>query len=106
MDQRTSANAFGRTEYRGIIADRPMSELEAKTQLDLLRDEVLLLGGKTEEAVHRAVRSLTLRDSELARSVCDDDQAIDQMELEIDRLAVDILGTQALNERDLRLVVS
>ena len=83
-----------------------MSEVEARTQLDVLRDKVLLLGGKAEEAVHRAVRSLTLRDSDLARTVCEDDRAIDQMELEIDRLAVDILGTHALTERDLRLVVS
>ncbi len=106
MDQRTEVGVSGRAESVGVIASAPMSEIETKTQLDLLRDSVLLLGGKTEEAVHRAVRSLTLRDSELARAVCEDDRAIDQMELDIDRLAVDILGTQTLNERDLRLVVS
>lgn len=106
MDQRTDVGVLGRAESVGVIACRSMSEIETKTQLDLLRDSVLLLGGKTEEAVHRAVRSLTLRDSDLARAVCEDDRAIDQMELDIDRLAVDILGTQTLNDRDLRLVVS
>lgn len=74
--------------------------------MDLLRDHVLLLGGKTEEAVHLAVRSLTERDSDLAKSVCDDDKQIDQMELEIDRLSIDILGSQRPAEHDLRLVVS
>jgi len=79
---------------------------EIDTQLNLLRDRLLLLGGKTEDAVHRAVRSLTNRDSELAKSVCEDDKQIDQMELEIDRLSIEILGMQQFAEHDLRLVVS
>src|SRR5258706_10844339 len=83
-----------------------MEQNETNPQLDLLRDRVLLLGGKTEEAVYRAVRSLTERDTDLARSVCHDDEQIDQMELEIDRLSIEILGSQRPTEHDLRLVVS
>lgn len=79
---------------------------QQKAQLDLLRDKILLLGGKTEDAVHRALRSLTERDSDLAKSVCQNDEQIDQMELEIDRLSVEILGSQRPTEHDLRLVVS
>src|SRR4030095_10783986 len=79
---------------------------EIDAQLNLLRDRVLLLGGKTEDAVHRAMLSLTTRDSELARRVCDDDKQIDQMELEIDRLSVEILAAEQPAEHDLRLVVS
>jgi len=81
-------------------------EREIREQLDLLRDKILLLGGKTEDAVYRALRSLTERDSDLAKSVCEDDEQIDQMELEIDRLSVEILGSQRPTEHDLRLVVS
>ncbi len=76
------------------------------TQLDLLRDKVLLLGGKTEDAVHRAMRSLIERNSDMAKSVCEDDRTIDQMELEIDRLSIEILASQQPAEHDLRLVVS
>lgn len=83
-----------------------MPERDIHAQLDLLRDRLLLLGGKTEDAVHRAVRSLTERDSELANAVCEDDKQIDQMELEIDRLSIEILGLQQVAEHDLRLVVS
>src|SRR3954447_1214897 len=54
-------------------------------QLDLLRDRILLLGGKTEAAVAGAMRALTERDSKLAREVAEDNKIIDQMELEIDR---------------------
>ena len=49
--------------------------------LDELRDKILLLGGATESAVHRAIEALTERDSELAKKVLEQDSAIDQMEL-------------------------
>ena len=75
-------------------------------QIDTLRDKILLLGGKTESAVARAVRALTTRDSELAEQVRRDDELIDQMELEIDRLSIDILKSQPATEHDMRLVVS
>ena len=90
----------------GLFLPRAMEPSEKDSQLDLLRDRVLLLGGKTEDAVSRAVRSLTERDSQLARSVCEDDKQIDQMELEIDRLSIEILGSERPAEHDLRLVVS
>ena len=35
-------------------------------QLDVLRDKILLLGGATEAAVQRAMKSLVERDNELA----------------------------------------
>lgn len=73
--------------------------------MDLLRDKILLLGGQTEAAVIDAMRSLVTRNSELASEVCSNDKVIDQMELEIDRLCVDILAEQH-SPHDLRLVVS
>lgn len=88
------------------IAGYTMDQGEKIAQLDLLRDKILLLGGKTEEAVHRAIRALTERNSDLAASVCEDDEQIDQMELEIDRLSIEILGSYRPEEHDLRLVVS
>ena len=78
----------------------------ASAEIDALRDRVLLLGGKTEEAVSRAIRALTSRDSELALSVCKADQLIDQMELEIDQLSVEILAKRELAPHDLRMFVS
>jgi phosphate transport system protein len=67
---------------------------------------VLLLGGKTEAAVKNATRALIERDSEIARTVKDEDKVIDQMELEIDRLCIDILASHQPTSHDLRLVVS
>lgn len=75
-------------------------------QLDLLRDKILLLGGTTESAVHRAMQSLTERDSVLAKKVLEEDKVIDQMELEIDRLSIEILALQHPAAHDLRFVIS
>lgn len=75
-------------------------------RLDKLRDKLLLLGGKTEEALHRAMRSLTERDSELAKQVKKEDKVIDQMELEIDRLSIEILALEQPAAHDLRFVIS
>jgi phosphate transport system protein len=75
-------------------------------QLDHLRDKILLLGGATETAVQRAMQSLVERDSELAKQVLDEDEIIDQMELEIDRLSIEILALQHPAAHDLRFVIS
>jgi phosphate transport system protein len=75
-------------------------------QLDLLRDKILLLGGATEAAVNKAMQSLVERDSELAERVLRDDKIIDQMELEIDRLSIEILALQQPAAHDLRFVIS
>jgi phosphate transport system protein len=75
-------------------------------QLDVLRDKILLLGGATEAAVQRAMQSLIERDSELAKQVLDEDKIIDQMELEIDRLSIEILALQHPAAHDLRFVIS
>ena len=75
-------------------------------QLDLLRDKLLLLGGTTEAALQRAMRSLTERDSKLAKEVLEGDKIIDQMELDIDRFSVEILALQQPAAHDLRFVIS
>jgi phosphate transport system protein len=60
-------------------------------QINLMRDKLLLLGGATENALSRAMQSLTMRD---------------QMELEIDRLSVEIFVLRQPAAHDLRLVIS
>jgi len=75
-------------------------------QLDHLRDKILLLGGATETAVQRAMQALVERDSELAKQVLEEDEIIDQMELEIDRLSIEILALQHPAAHDLRFVIS
>jgi phosphate transport system protein len=75
-------------------------------ELDHLRDRLLLLGGETETALQRATFSLIERDSLTAKGVLEDDDAIDNLEVEIDRLCVDILALRQPAARDLRFVIS
>ncbi len=75
-------------------------------ELDTLRDRVLVLGGEAERAVRRAMHALSARDSEEAREVLADDDRIDQLEVEIDRLCIDVLALRQPAARDLRFVIS
>src|ERR1044071_423472 len=75
-------------------------------ELDHLRDRLLLLGGETETALQRSIYALVERDSDTAQAVLKDDDEIDNLELEIDRLCVDIIALRQPAARDLRLVIS
>jgi phosphate transport system protein len=75
-------------------------------ELDSLRDRVLLLGGEAEAALQRAMRSLLERDSDEARDVLTHDDAVDRIEVEIDRQCIDIIALRQPAARDLRFVIS
>lgn len=74
--------------------------------LNLLRDKLLIMGGAAEKAIMLSMRALIERDSDLAARVVREDDAIDQMELEIDQLCVDVLVLKQPAAGDLRFVVS
>jgi phosphate transport system protein len=76
------------------------------SELDVLRDRVLVLGGEAEGALGRAMYAPTERDSVAAREVLDGDDAIDRLEVEIDRLCIDVLALRQPAARDLRFVIS
>lgn len=83
-----------------------MEERIIDQRLNALRDNVLLLAGKAESALRRAMEALINRDSKLAQRVLDEDEIIDQMELEIDRMSIEIIALQQPAAHDLRLVIS
>jgi phosphate transport system protein len=75
-------------------------------ELDALRDSILRLGGEVEAALKRAMHALIERDSDAAREVLEHDDAIDQLEVEVDRQCVDIFALRQPAARDLRFVMS
>jgi phosphate transport system protein len=75
-------------------------------ELNELRDRVLLLGGEVEAALQQAMSALLQRDSDLARGVLNHDDAIDRIEVEIDRQCIDIIALRQPAARDLRFVIS
>lgn len=75
-------------------------------ELNILRDRLLLMGGEVELAIQRAMHALTQRDSDAANQVLENDRVIDRLELEIDRLSVEVLTLRRPVARELRLVIS
>jgi phosphate transport system protein len=73
------------------------------TDLDALRQKVLLMASCAETAVHQAVQALVQRDCDLAVRVYQDDEVIDQLEMEIDEMTI-VLLTKAPLAGDLRLI--
>ena len=75
-------------------------------ELDILRDRLLLMGGETELALQRALYALGRRDSAVANQVIENDRVIDRLEIEIDRLSVEVLTLRRPAARELRMVIS
>lgn len=73
-------------------------------QLEELQEELLKMGTLVEEAIHRAVRSLSEKDSALAHQVIDADDQVDEAELDIERRCLALFALQQPMATDLRLV--
>jgi phosphate transport system protein len=74
-------------------------------QLRKLRDMLARMGGLAERQVNDATQALVRRDSALATEVVARDQALDQLEREIEAYCVRILALRQPVAADLRLIV-
>jgi phosphate transport system protein len=76
-----------------------------ETELDALKQRLLVMASHAEGAVNRAVQALVNRDHDLASQVKDDDAILDRFEVELDELAIALLA-KAPRASDLRLVTT
>jgi phosphate transport system protein len=89
-----------------------MSPLEAvsarhfHTQLAMLKQRLLDMSGRAEELVDLAVDALLTRDEGKAEAVIDADREVDQLEIEVEHLAIELLALQQPMARDLRFIIS
>jgi phosphate transport system protein len=74
-------------------------------QLASLKDKLLAMASRVETAITKAIRALVERDDELATSVKIEDDDIDELEIEIDDMAVALLAKAPL-ARDLRFIIA
>jgi phosphate transport system protein len=72
-------------------------------ELGTLKEKLLTMASLAEAAVNKAIKALVERDDDLARKVKGEDNAIDQLEIEVDEMAVLILSKAPLAS-DLRLI--
>lgn len=71
-----------------------------------LRAEVISMAGKARHNLERATRALLQRNTELANAVIADDDEVDELERQIDKLGMEMLVRFHPLASDLRLVVS
>jgi len=71
-----------------------------------LRELILKMGNESRRAVDLAMQAIVERNSDLAAEVLAHDDAIDRLELEIDREVIEIFALQQPAARDLRFVIA
>jgi phosphate transport system protein len=75
-------------------------------ELQQLRTLVVRMGGLSESQLTDAIRSVRVRDADLAAEVIANDIRVDEIEREIDDLAVKVLATRQPMAVDLRAILS
>lgn len=77
--------------------DRDLSQLEA---------EIILMGGLVENAIFRALESLSERNLDLAEHVVEEDDRIDDKEQDIEQECIDLIRREAPVATDLRRIMT
>jgi len=72
-------------------------------EISELKQKLLTMAGHAESAVSKAVKSLIDRDDQMAREVKETDNIIDQLEIEVDDMAIHLLAKAPL-ATDLRMI--
>jgi phosphate transport system protein len=75
-------------------------------ELTKLKSDILTMAALVETAIHRSTDALRTRDGAMAHSVIEDDRKIDELELAINRRAVDMLALKQPMARDLRFITT
>jgi len=81
-----------------------MTQRHFQDELDTLKARLVAMAGLAEAAVHQAVSALLQRNTEMAKRVVEQDRAVDELEVEIEDRAINLLALQQPMARDLRLI--
>jgi phosphate transport system protein len=74
--------------------------------IELLKELLLRMGALVEDQISESIRALLERDTDVAQRVIEADNAIDQMELEIDQYTIELIATMQPAAVDLRFVAA
>jgi phosphate transport system protein len=94
-----------------VSADSPSATNEVfvrhfEQELEKLKSKLLEMSALVESAVYRSVQGVVEKNEELAHQVLRNEGRINQLEIEIDDLAISLLALQAPLAADLRLVTA
>lgn len=83
-----------------------MSRINFHQKLDELKERLLVMAGLVEQSIQRSTEAYASHDQQLCDLVLQSEPAINRMEREIDRFALDLLATEQPLAGDLRLVLA
>src|SRR6267142_6084804 len=96
--------------YLGFCIERAEGKdsMERHFERDLneLKERLLWMGSLAERAVHQGVHSVLDSDEQLAKRVLDEEDAINELQIEIDDRVVQLLALHQLMATDLRFVLA
>ena len=75
-------------------------------QLEELKQRLLRMSERAESLVDLAVEALLTRDADKAEAVVSGDRDVDELEVEIESMAIELLALQQPMARDLRFIIS
>ncbi|MFH0763856.1 MAG: phosphate signaling complex protein PhoU [Candidatus Omnitrophota bacterium] len=75
-------------------------------ELKELNIDILKMGAYAEEVIFKSVEALKNRDRELAKSVIENDNNIDKLELAVDEKCIDLIARYQPMAKDLRFITS
>ena len=81
-------------------------ERHFERDLNELKERLLWMGSLAERAVHQAVHAVLEADEKLAQTVLREENAINELQIEIDDRVVQLLALQQLMAADLRFVLA
>jgi len=87
--------------WRGSVNRLFNMKLGVPTDAEVLKEKLLLMASNAEQCVRKSVRSVIDRDQNAALSVKQQDSVIDQLEKDVDELAMEFLA-KGPEDRDLR----
>src|SRR3984893_18157043 len=81
-------------------------ERHFERDLEELRERLLWMGSLAERSVHQTVHAVLEADEKLAHAVLSEENAINELQIEVDDRVVQLLALQQLMATDLRFVLA
>lgn len=83
-----------------------MTRLHFDEELKNLKDDLLKMAGKVEQAIDKAINALKDKNEDLAKEVFEGDDVIDEMERQIEEKCIMLIATQQPLAKDLRIITT
>jgi phosphate transport system protein len=102
MERAINAEGEAAVDAAAPEPEHPGPRAAFDRQLDQVKDDVLRLGARVEQALERAGRALVERDPELADKVRWEDAEVNELQRQINAEIASVIATQAPVARDIR----